>query len=149
MSDLSSPVPAPTQEWRCMKCEKRYIGSLSDPKCPFCAVAVPAPKDTEAEKLAAQFHEAYERLAPSFGYETRKASAKPWADVPENNRRLMTAVCAEILSGMLTEDEAQHALDQIPDNQCGWPPKDCSVCDSLREKLRRLSQQGDTENEKA
>lgn len=50
-----------------------------------------------AEALAQQFHEAYERLAPSFGYETREASAKPWAEVPDNNRRLMTAVCAELL----------------------------------------------------
>lgn len=29
----------------------------------------------QAKALAKQFHEAYERLAPSFGYETRKASA--------------------------------------------------------------------------
>jgi hypothetical protein len=48
------------------------------------------------EALARQFHEAYERLAPAFGYETRKESAKPWDEVPENNRRLMTAVCAEV-----------------------------------------------------
>ena len=51
----------------------------------------------DAERLAQAFHEAYERLAPSFGYETRKASAKPWSEVPENNRALMTAVCAEML----------------------------------------------------
>lgn len=49
------------------------------------------------EALAQRFHEAYERLAPAFGYETREASAKPWEQVPENNRRLMTAVCAEII----------------------------------------------------
>lgn len=49
------------------------------------------------DALARQFHETYERLAPQFGYETRKESAKPWSDVPENNKRLMIAVCAEIL----------------------------------------------------
>lgn len=49
-----------------------------------------------AEQLAQRFHEAYERLAPDFGYKTREASAKPWAEVPENNRALMTAVCAEV-----------------------------------------------------
>jgi hypothetical protein len=54
---------------------------------------------TEAEDLARRFHETYERLAPSFGYETREASAKPWSEVPENNRNLMIAVCAEILEG--------------------------------------------------
>lgn len=50
-----------------------------------------------AEKLAQIFHETYERLAPEFSYQTRKASAVPWEDVPENNKRLMVAVCAEIL----------------------------------------------------
>jgi hypothetical protein len=52
---------------------------------------------TTPEELAKQFHEAYERLAPSFGYETRKASAVPWESVPEGNKRLMTAICAQIL----------------------------------------------------
>lgn len=50
------------------------------------------------EQLAVRFHETYERLAPSHGYETRKESAKPWADVPENNKALMIAVCGEILA---------------------------------------------------
>lgn len=52
----------------------------------------------EPEALAQRFHETYERLAPSFGYETRKASAVAWNEVPENNRKLMIAVCAELLS---------------------------------------------------
>jgi hypothetical protein len=51
-----------------------------------------------AEALARRFHETYERLAPSHGYETREASAKPWADVPSQNKGLMVAVCAEILA---------------------------------------------------
>lgn len=50
-----------------------------------------------AEDLARRFHETYERLAPEFGYSTREASRKPWEDVPEQNRRLMIAVCAELL----------------------------------------------------
>ncbi len=50
------------------------------------------------EKLAQQFHETYERLAPNFGYKTREASAKPWSDVPDDNKGLMIAVCAEILA---------------------------------------------------
>ncbi len=51
-----------------------------------------------AEELAQLFHETYERLAPEHDYETRKASAVPWDQVPEPNRRLMTAVCDEILT---------------------------------------------------
>lgn len=64
-----------------------------------------------AETLAQRFHETYERLAPSFGYETREASAKPWADVPEQNKRLMIAVCGEILALLpppLTEDQSNE-----------------------------------------
>jgi hypothetical protein len=52
----------------------------------------------DAEALARRFHETYERLAPQHDYRTRQASAKPWAEVPENNRALMTAVAAEVLS---------------------------------------------------
>lgn len=50
------------------------------------------------ESAAKAFHDSYERLAPSFGYETRKESAVPWSMVPENNRRLMVAVCEDVLS---------------------------------------------------
>ena len=46
--------------------------------------------------LARRFHEAYEHLAPSFGYKTRPESAKPWEDVPEQTRALMEAVCQEL-----------------------------------------------------
>ena len=53
--------------------------------------------ERQAEKLAQQFHETYERLAPDHGYETRKASAVPWHDVPEQNKRLMIAVCAHLI----------------------------------------------------
>lgn len=49
------------------------------------------------ELLAQRFHEEYERLAPSFGYQTRKESAKPWAEVPARNKALMIAVCKELL----------------------------------------------------
>ncbi len=51
----------------------------------------------EAEELAKRFHEAYEELAPAFSYETRKDSAVPWDAVPQQNRRLMIAVCRRLL----------------------------------------------------
>jgi len=53
------------------------------------------------EALAEAFHETYERLAPKYGYETRRESAVPWDALLENNKRLMIAVCAELLSGVL------------------------------------------------
>lgn len=51
-----------------------------------------------ADSIAAAFHEAYERLAPSFGYKTRDESAVPWEQVPEANRRLMCAVVEDLMS---------------------------------------------------
>lgn len=53
--------------------------------------------EAAAEALAERFHVHYERLAPEHGYETRKASAVPWEQVPERNRRLMIATCAAVL----------------------------------------------------
>ena len=58
---------------------------------------MPDSAGSPAEWLAMMFHEKYERLAPSFSYSTREASAKPWEDVPENNKKLMIAVCQEFL----------------------------------------------------
>lgn len=52
--------------------------------------------DPLAERVARAFHESYERLAPEHGY-SREASAKPWEQVPLQNRRLMTAVVRELI----------------------------------------------------
>lgn len=58
-----------------------------------------------APELAAKFHEAYERLAPSFGYATRDDTK---AFDPESpNGKLMIAVCQEI--GDEIEMSAFHA----------------------------------------
>ena len=54
------------------------------------------PRWISPQELAQKFHETYERLAPNFGYETRRESAKLWSDVPQQNKDLMIAVCAEI-----------------------------------------------------
>lgn len=51
-----------------------------------------------AEKLAKRFHEKYELLAPYYKYETRLASRTSWENVPENNKKLMIAVCGELLN---------------------------------------------------
>lgn len=62
----------------------------------------------DAELMAKLFHETYERLAPDFDYETRKSSAKPWFEVPENNRNLMVAVASEVLSVQDRMADADH-----------------------------------------
>jgi len=53
----------------------------------------------QAEDLARLFHETYERLAPQFGYATKKETAVPWDSIPADNanKKLMVAVCEEIL----------------------------------------------------
>lgn len=65
------------------------------------------------ELVARHFHEAYERLAPDFGYKTREASAVPWEDVPEANKRLMEATVAEVFEQVGywradVSDQCQH-----------------------------------------
>jgi Protein of unknown function (DUF551) len=55
------------------------------------------PGEPQPEELAQRFHEAYGRLAPNFGYRLRDGFDVPWAEVPEKNRQLMIAVCAELL----------------------------------------------------
>jgi hypothetical protein len=67
------------------------------------------------ERLAEMFHETYERLAPEHGYETREASAKPWEQVPEQNRGLMVAVAAEVLNSdrLAAHFEQRKANEQV------------------------------------
>ena len=56
-------------------------------------------RDVQVETLPRRLHEAYERLAPTFGYKTRPETAVPWAEVPEDNKLLMeAAVAAAILA---------------------------------------------------
>jgi hypothetical protein len=45
-----------------------------------------------SEKIAKEFHETYEKLAPEHDYKTRKKSAVPWEKVPDQNKALMIAV---------------------------------------------------------
>jgi len=45
-------------------------------------------------KLAVKFHEAYERLAPKFGYETKAETKVFKAHTP--NGKLMIKVCQEM-----------------------------------------------------
>tara|TARA_R100000808_G_C2143785_1_gene151559 strand:- start:1737 stop:2042 length:306 start_codon:yes stop_codon:yes gene_type:complete len=56
-----------------------------------------------SEELARKFHEAYERLAPSFGYETRKETRD--FDPTSANGKLMIAVCDEVAGDLEAENE--------------------------------------------
>ena len=49
-----------------------------------------------ALELAIKFHETYERLAPEYGYETRKETKQFNPD--SANGKLMIAVCQELIN---------------------------------------------------
>lgn len=50
------------------------------------------------EYIAKCFHETYEKLAPNYGYKTREATAVPWEDIPNQNKRLMIAVVKNLIA---------------------------------------------------
>lgn len=75
--------------------EKLVGDPIGDIQTALNKTGVSLQQTKDAEKLARIFHETYERLAPAFDYKT---SAKPWEEVPEQNRKLMIAVCEHILS---------------------------------------------------
>lgn len=57
-----------------------------------------------ALEIAKKFHETYERLAPSFGYETRLETRE--FDPDSKNGRLMLAVCDTV--GNMIASEAHN-----------------------------------------
>src|SRR5229473_6765033 len=86
----------------------------------------------QAENLARFFHTTYEELAPQFNYSTRKASAVPWQDVPENNKRLMIAVSEQVI--LLFEAEARAekiALKTLSGLEPVHPSGACVECGSV------------------
>lgn len=98
--NLKNTKPCPyNREVNCVQYPEDSCG------CDFCEEC--ETKLKAAEELARRFHETYERLAPDFGYKTREASAKPWKDVPENNKQLMIAVCKEILQALQESEEEE------------------------------------------
>lgn len=59
-----------------------------------------------AEAIAKAFHEAYERLAPDYGFETPRGPTD-WEEVPEEDRSYMVAIISELLdSGVIAAGES-------------------------------------------
>ena len=71
--------------------------------------------DVFAESLAEKFHNTYERLAPYFNYKTRESSSVSWCDVPSNNKKLMIAVCKELLQSSV-KSQSKGFFDKLPLN---------------------------------
>ncbi len=57
-----------------------------------------------AEELAELFHTFYERLAPTYGYQTQSGTAVPWSELAEDhpNKRLTIATAREVLHVLST-----------------------------------------------
>lgn len=94
------------QDWEdCEDClaltDSRDDGQIA--LCPNHAIDADVQPMASQEAEARLFHEAYERLAPSFGYE----SAVPWEDLPEDNKRLMAAVCSEVGAAIRASERAK------------------------------------------
>jgi len=66
-------------------------------------------KTKEKIKWATIFHETYERLAPSFGYETRENTKE--FDPKSKNGKLMLEVCSIVLS--LQKQEIVEEIEKI------------------------------------
>jgi hypothetical protein len=64
------------------------------------------------KQLAKLFHETYERLAPDYGYLTRKETKQFDENTP--NGKLMIATCSEILNNPI----AQQSLSGSDDKCC-------------------------------
>jgi hypothetical protein len=107
---MTSNLVAQLQEWRGVGSDLAYLAAekierLSTRveelealllKAASTTVETPVALPRNETELAQLFHETYERLAPSHGYETRPETRR--FDPNSPNGRLMRAVCAEILA---------------------------------------------------
>lgn len=78
---------------------------MSGPESPLSSLRAAA----TAEKLAEQFHDEYEALAPAYGYETREETRTSWDDLPSALKRLMVAVVNTVVEPVI--DTALTALE--------------------------------------
>lgn len=112
-----------TPEW-CVNMAELEIGH--EVGAGFSTVATPQPQEGETgEQLARRFHETYERLAPSFGYETRTETRQFDSTTP--NGKLMIAVCSELAPALVTpqphigdQGELVERLGALSDTECDF-----------------------------
>lgn len=70
---------------------------------------------TDAELIAKRFHEVYEDLAPSMGWETQERSRKTWEELPAENKWLMVKVVDQLMEEkIIYKGRKLRAKNQIP-----------------------------------
>lgn len=62
------------------------------------------------KQLAELFHETYERLAPAFGWKTKKGCNVKFADLPQRNKVLMITTCQTVLTKLNQEVENENKV---------------------------------------
>lgn len=82
-------------------------------------------KHEDADRIAHEFHDAYESIAPLFQYETRVESALPWADVPQVNKDVMVATVKYLVNQGVIVVPARGGCD-VPDGMGGCSDSHCS-----------------------
>jgi len=107
--------------------------------CHWCEEATMS----EAERIARLFHETYERLAPEYEYQTRARSAKPWGQLPDDNRRLMIATAEVVLGDVARQLErargARHENHGTHVERCPKHPMS-HLARQLAEALEEISE---------
>ena len=75
------------------------------------------------EQLAELFHETYERLAPAFGWKTKKGCHCKFSELPQRNRALMIATCQTVLNALQNSGAVaeQHTTPQGQNGTAGKP----------------------------
>ena len=74
-------------------------------------------------ELAVLFHSTYERLAPAFGWRTKKGCNVPFEQLPQRNKALMLATCQTVLNALQEQSSPalpahNNARDEILPGQC-------------------------------
>ena len=99
------------EECHCGKYPKQFKCDCSHTTtCDCSPIDEPKQETLEEVELAILFHNTYEKLAPSFGYETREDTK--YFDITTPNGKLMIAVCKEIIKWqqerMYSEEEVRN-----------------------------------------
>ena len=74
-----------------------------------------------AEQLASLFHSTYERLAPAFGWHTKKGCNVPFEQLPQCNRALMIATCQTVLNAFQEQGAAVNVPTTPPACNAAYP----------------------------
>jgi aminoglycoside/choline kinase family phosphotransferase len=101
--------------------------------------------NSDIETACEVMHDAYEEAANATGWETQKASRKPWAEVPEANKETMRVAVSALLdwqSERPREDPAfRTQLTRLLNSvsaESGSDTADFILADYLLECLRNL-----------